>query len=241
MVRSLTSLARDYLTPALELIYPTFCGGGCGRRGEVLCNTCASSFVSLDGDNTCPLCGRPVGYAVVCGSCMTGPHPFSRGIFGYSFEGPLREAIHAFKFGGRKAVGRALVRRLAHRLSGWAGAFDVLVPMPVTEKRLKERGFNQTFIIAEEVMKLTGKPVEHGVLVKNRETLDQYSLSREERRKNIKGAFSATGGRGGVKGKRLLLVDDLYTTGNTAREACRALLPLKPKEIMFFALARTPE
>jgi ComF family protein len=231
---------REYFGYVLELVYPTSCGGGCGRRGDVLCETCAASLVFLDGDKTCPICGRSIGNAIVCGSCLIDPHPFSKGVFGYSFEGPLREAIHAFKFKGRKAVGRALVRRLAHRLSLWAGTFDVLVPMPVTEKRLKERGFNQTFIIAEEISKLTSRPVEHGVLFKTRETLDQFSLSREGRRKNIKGAFSAVGGRDSMKGKRLLLVDDLYTTGSTAREACKTLLSLGPKEILFFALARTP-
>lgn len=152
----------------------------------------------------------------------------------------MREAVHAFKFRGRKDVGRAIVRCLTGRLARCADAFDIIVPMPVTEKRLKDRGFNQTFIISEEISRITQKPIEYGTLRKTRETLDQLSLSREERRKNIRGAFSCTG-KNGVKGKRMLLVDDLFTTGSTAREACKALLSLGPKEVLFFALARTPE
>jgi ComF family protein len=182
-----------------------------------------------------------LGKAVVCGECMVDPQPFRKGFFGYSFEGSLREAIHAFKFGGRKDVGRTLVRTLGRRIDGYADAFDVVIPLPVTERRLKERGFNQSFIISEEISSLTRKPMAFATLFKVRETSDQFTLSRHERKRNIRGAFSARTGGDRIKGMRLLLVDDLYTTGSTAREACKALLSLRPKEILFFALARTPE
>jgi ComF family protein len=178
---------------------------------------------------------------MVCGRCVTHPPPFRSGFYGYSFEGPLREALHAFKFEGRKGVGRALVRGLAGRIADLSDTFDVVVPLPVTEKRLKKRGFNQSFIISEEISKLTGRPIDFSTLRKARETLDQFALSRDERRRNVKGAFASRTGANRLKGMRVLLVDDLYTTGNTAAEACRALLPLKPTEILLFALARTPE
>jgi competence protein ComFC len=240
-VRSLTSLARSLLDPVLELIYPTYCGGGCGRQGDALCPVCTAAFIYLDSALICPTCGRLLGKAAVCGRCVTHPQFFRWGFYGYSFEGPLREALHAFKFEGRKDVGRALVHGLAGRIADLSDDFDVLVPLPVTEKRLKKRGFNQSFIISEEISKLTGRPIEYSTLRKVRETLDQFALSREERRRNIKGAFASRGGAGQIKGMRVLLVDDLYTTGSTASEACKALLPLKPTEILFFALARTPE
>jgi ComF family protein len=120
-----------------------------------------------------------------------------------------------------------------------AAKFDIIVPLPVTEKRLKERGFNQSFIIAEEIGALTDKPLEYTSLCKIRETADQYSLSREERSRNIRGAF-AVRNAGRVREKRILLVDDLFTTGNTAREASRILLKSKAKEVHLFTLARTP-
>jgi len=234
-------LARSLLNPVLELIYPTYCGGGCGRQGDVLCPECTDAFIYLDPAVICPICGRFLGKALVCGQCVTHPHSFRSGSYGYSFEGPLREALHAFKFEGRKDVGRALVRGLAGRIADLSDAFDVVIPLPVTEKRLKKRGFNQSFIISEEISKVTGKPIEYSTLRKVRETLDQFALSREERRRNVKGAFASKPGARQMKDMRVLLVDDLYTTGSTAGEACKALLPLKFREILFFALARTPE
>ncbi len=125
------------------------------------------------------------------------------------------------------------------KIAAHAGAFDVVIPVPVTSTRLKKRGFNQSFIIAGEISRITGAPVNYWTLVKVKETEDQYMLSKEERKRNIRGAFSLKDARS-LAGKRLLLVDDLYTTGNTAREACRTLLRTKAKQILFFALARTP-
>jgi ComF family protein len=151
----------------------------------------------------------------------------------------LREAIHAFKFGGRIDVGRALMLMGREKIAAHASAFDVVIPVPVTKKRLKKRGFNQSFIIAEEISRMTGAPVDSGTLVKVKETEDQYMLSKVERKRNIRGAFALINASP-LAGRRLLLVDDLYTTGNTAREACRTLLRTGAKEVLFFALARTP-
>jgi ComF family protein len=166
--------------------------------------------------------------------------PFERGCFGFSYEGPLREAMQAFKFRGRKDVGRTLVRMLSDDIVRLGRLFDVIVPMPVTEKRLKERGFNQSYIIGEEIARITGKPLTYSVLRKVRETRDQYTLSKDERKRNIRGAFAAMHGQPDISRKRVLLVDDLYTTGNTASEGALALRRAKAGSISLFALARTP-
>jgi ComF family protein len=236
MVRSLINLGRSLL----EIVYPTSCGGGCGRQGEAICSFCAESFVRTDLTKTCVICGRWLGISTVCGDCSVHPQTFSSGFFGYSFEGPVREALHAFKFAGRKDVGRALVRGLSDTMAAISRRFDTIIPLPVTEKRLKKRGFNQSYIIGEEISRITGRALDYRTLIKVRETQDQFTLSKEERRKNVKNAFVASE-QSEVRGRRILLIDDLYTTGNTAREACRVLAALKPAEILFFALARTPE
>ncbi len=205
----------------------------------MLCGECRRSFITLESPFVCPSCGRWTGSDALCGGCITHPPYFTRGVYVFSFEGPLREAVHAFKFGGRIDVGTALMHMGRERIASFGGAFDLIIPMPVTDKRLKERGFNQSFIIAGEISRITGAPIDHETLVKAKETEDQYTLSKDERRRNVRGAFSLKDART-LAGKRLLLVDDLYTTGNTAREACRTLLRTKAKEILFFALARTP-
>lgn len=136
-------------------------------------------------------------------------------------------------------MGRALVRLLQPKLLAMQDEFDVIVPLPVTEKRLKERGFNQTFIIGEEISAVTGKELAYRVLYKTKETKDQYTLSRSERKKNVRGVFALRDGNL-LKGKRVLLVDDLFTTGATAREATRVLQAAGSRSVVLFALARTP-
>ena len=206
----------------------------------MLCRACLDSFCPVDRIGTCPVCGRWTGAAVECGACIIDPALFEQGHFGYVFEGPVREALHAFKFRGRKDVGRALVQTLEELITSMASDFDLIVPMPVTEKRLRARGFNQSFIVSEEISRITGKPVDHHTLRKTRETQDQYTLSKKERKKNLVRAFSIEGSGEALKGKRVLLVDDLYTTGNTAREASKTIARAKTGAILFFALARTP-
>ncbi len=213
--------------------------GGCGSRGAPLCGDCLSLFRRVETGASCPLCGRWVSSPGTCGACIEDHPPFERGYYGFYFDGPLREALLSFKFKGRKDVGRLLVSLLEDELKLICERFDVIIPLPVTEKRLKERGFNQSYVIAEEIGAITARPINFSSLYKQRETRDQYALSREERRKNVRGAF-AVRRSDTITGKRVLLVDDLMTTGNTAHEASRVLLSGSAKAVVVFALARTP-
>ncbi len=102
-----------------------------------------------------------------------------------------------------------------------------------------ERGFNQSFIIGKEVTKITGKEICSSVLVKTKRTKDQYSLSEKERKENIRGVF-AVKNKNGIEGKKVLLDDDLFTTGYNAPEVSRSPLKSSAGEVIFFTLARTP-
>lgn len=226
----------DALKRALEILYPLHCGG-CGARGFVICPECIDSFRTLDEASTCPVCGRWTGTRTMCGECIDGKRGFREGRYGFYFENRLRDALHAFKFEGRKDVGKHLISLIREKVAALSGIADVIVPVPVTEKRLKERGFNQSFIVSEEISTITLQPVLHNVLFKIRETADQFTLSRDERRKNIKGVFAVRNGKK-IEGKRILLVDDLFTTGYTVREASRALLKGQAECVTVFALAR---
>lgn len=221
----------------MDLVYPLRCGG-CGTNGYVLCKECTDTFLPVDEETSCPLCGLPVGVRSVCGKCLGDKNLFDEGIYGFYYENRLRDAIHSFKFSGRKDVGKYLIGLVERKIAASSSRFDCIVPLPVTEKRLKERGFNQSFILGEEISKISGKPVLHSALKKTKETKDQYSLSKDARKRNVKNAFSLSGDAK-IKEKRVLLVDDLYTTGHTAREATRILLRGKAGGVVFFALART--
>ncbi len=223
---------------ALKILYPLRCGA-CGADGSVLCPACIETLRVVEEAASCPVCGRWVGERIMCGECITETRGFQEGLYGFYFENRLRDALHAFKFQWRKDVGKCLIAILRNKIASLSERIDAIIPIPVTEKRLRERGFNQSFIISEEISAITGRPVHHSILFKTQETRDQYTLSKDERRKNIKGVFSIKDG-GSVRGRSILLVDDLFTTGYTIREASRTLRKEKPAEIVVFALARTP-
>jgi len=223
----------------LDIFYPLHCGGCNAVLGSILCKDCVDTFRSVEEEKTCPICGRLIGKSVLCGACMEEKQTFHKGYFGYYFEGRLRDVIHAFKFNGRIDAGKHLVHLLKEKFDTMAKEIDCIIPLPVTEKRLMERGFNQSFIIGEEIAKMTGKEIYPAVLVKTKQTKDQFTLSRKERKKNISGVFAVKNSHT-ISGKKVLLVDDLFTTGYTAREASRSLLKSSAKEVIFFALARTP-
>jgi ComF family protein len=226
----------DALKNALEIIYPLRCGG-CGARGFVICPECIEDFRTVEEASTCPVCGRWTGKRIMCGECIDKKRGFQEGHYGFYFENRLRDALHAFKFERRKDVGKFLISLIREKIAGLSEVVDAIIPVPVTEKRLKERGFNQSFIISEEISKIISRPVLHSTLLKIRETRDQFTLSKDERRKNIKGVFAVKNGTG-IGGKRILLVDDLFTTGYTVREASRALFKEKAERVIVFALAR---
>jgi ComF family protein len=190
-------------------------------------------------DVVCPVCGRWLGMSILCGACSGAKMWFTKGVYGFYYEGALRDAIHAFKFNGRKDAGRRLVRLIEGKIRSLGGQFDCIVPVPVSEKRLRERGFNQSTIISEEIADITGGDLNCRALVKCGGTRDQFTLSRRERKKNVRGAFTIDD-RPSVEGRRILLVDDLFTTGYTASEAARTLIAAGSADVTLFALARTP-
>ncbi|HOJ43356.1 MAG TPA: ComF family protein [Syntrophorhabdaceae bacterium] len=233
MAALLGNLAKNLL----DIVFYQSCAA-CGAKGEIICKTCQDSFRIIDHNSVCPVCGKDVGRRIICGECLTNKRGFSEGYFGFVYENRLRDALHTFKFNGRPEVGRYLVSLLKDSMVMLKEKVDCIVPIPVTEKRLRERGYNQSFIISEEISNLIGKPVFYSVLFKIKETKDQYSLSKDERKKNIRGAF-AVKGDSHIKGKRVLIVDDLFTTGYTAYEASKVISMAMPEWIVFFALART--
>ncbi|MCX5806362.1 MAG: ComF family protein [Proteobacteria bacterium] len=237
MLSNSTNTARNLLKAVLEIVYPVHCGG-CDKKGYVLCRECIDSLRIVEDDSTCPVCGRWLGKRAVCGECIQKQRGFQEGYYGFYFENRLRDAIHAFKFHGRKDVGKHLIHLIKEKIISFSESYDCIIPIPVTEKRLKERGFNQSFVIGEEISKITGKPLYHSILYKARDTMDQYSLHRDERKKNIRGAFRVQNGHE-IQAKGVLLVDDLFTTGYTAREASGVLLKAGACHTLFFALART--
>jgi len=151
-------------------------------------------------------------------------------------EGPLRKAIHRFKYDN--------VRDLAAPLGGLLGDYlerellpaEVIVPVPLHPKRLRERGYNQSALLARQLGEQTGLPVLEGSLLRMRETASQVELSAQERKENVRGAFACVDER--LAGKRVLLIDDVCTTGATLEACSIALAQRGPRSVWALVLAR---
>ncbi|MFH1087339.1 MAG: ComF family protein [Chloroflexota bacterium] len=201
----------------VDLLFPRRCVG-CGKTGDFLCSRCLSSLPCLG--EVCPRCGRPQAGGNLCPGCWVWQNEIDgiRSVF--RFDGAVRKAIHQFKYDSLKALAGPLALLLAGYLKSKPLPVEVLVPVPLHLHRLKERGYNQSALLARETGKLTSLPVIEDTLRRLKDSPRQArSASVAERRRNVVGAFRCTGS--GLAGKRTLLIDDVCTSGATL-EACAA-------------------
>jgi ComF family protein len=198
----------------LDLLYPPKCPG-CGRLGEVFCPQCrwhVRSYPLL----CCPRCGKPAAARALCASCAAFPSPLEAILPATVFSHPIRPAIHDFKYEGVLDLAAPLAEWLVatwrlHRLSA-----DLIVPVPLHRQRERERGYNQSALLAQRLSAAIGAPVAPAELVRTVRTRPQVGLTQEQRRANIAGAFRCAGD---VTDLRIALIDDVCTTGSTL-EAC---------------------
>jgi ComF family protein len=154
------------------------------------------------------------------------------------YRGELRKAVHLLKFSGRRALAFGLGKSVASREACTVvSASEIVVPVPLSRQRLAERGYNQAALIAVGLARGADLPLVPRGLSRARHTQPQAGLSAASRRANLRGAFRATGGL--VTRRRVLLIDDVYTTGATVQAAASALLAGGAREVRVFALARS--
>lgn len=222
----------------LNLIYPSRCPVCEGQTDSFtfspICKTCWSGIKRYEGPS-CSICREPFTseYATLCGKCLRQRPPFTRAISYGLYSDTLKEALHLLKFSSAK--------RLAKPLGMLVAGLDMpevhgIVPVPLSIKGLRDRGFNQTMLISRTVSKGLGIPLFAGLLYKNKETPSQVGLSAKERLLNLRGAFST---RRRLNGEKVLLVDDIMTTGATASECARTLLKAGAGEIFVATVARS--
>lgn len=153
-------------------------------------------------------------------------------LFGpFDYSDNLRDAIFEFKFGGSYAYGDVFAELVFRALPPYYlyDDYDMIVPVPLYGERLKERGFNQAELFADGLSRRLGVPLANDVLFRTRNTMRQMALSRSLRERNVDGAFYAVESE--VSGKRILLADDIYTAGATARSCAKELLSKGAKEV----------
>ena len=204
-----------------------------------LCDACWEQIEFLKPP-WCRICGLP-GWRAVCADCGERPPLFRRLRAIAFYEPTLREAIHLMKYEKKQVISKHLIHLLQARLPQDLGStdYDFLLPIPLHTNRFRQRGFNQSEQIAQGVAKAWGVPVRTDILVRIRDTVPLSRLnSHEERVKNIAGAFEVRS-LDSIQGRKILLIDDIFTTGTTINEALKVLQVANPACVDVLTLTRT--
>ena len=221
------------LTGALDLLFPPRCAV-CDREGSFLCQECRPSLPRLERPY-CALCAGP-STKPACSWCEVAPPAFDSVRAPYRFTGPVREMVHNLKYRDLRASAPELGRLMASCLESERISASILVPVPLHRRRERERGYNQSALLAREVSYLTGIPVAADVLRRTRDTAPQVAMAgHAERWRNIEGAFHCVGD---VQGQRVLLIDDVVTTGSTMSACAEPLRASGASSVWGLALAR---
>jgi ComF family protein len=237
------------LSELIEIIYPPKCHVCLDflddeeRKSPDICDNCYSAFPLLTHP-ICSICGVPFASKVEedhqCERCIR-TRPFYDELRSpYLYQDTIMEAIHRLKYSGKSYLARSMGRLLADFLKDWRGDIDsmIMMPVPLHKKKLRQRGFNQSVLLVKEIIRLIDIKADYFTLRRIRYTETQTGLTLEERRKNVKGAFEVTG-KANLKGKSVIMVDDVATTGNTINECARMLKKAGCERVLGLTLART--
>jgi ComF family protein len=238
---------RAFLKALLDLLLPSFCLAcekPLGPTPELLfCPDCLEGIHCVTSP-LCPCCGRV--YLVAaggdhhCGACLSTPLHFSQARAIFLYEEPVKEVIHRFKYQGKTACLPTFARFAKNlpQMAEMEGA-DWIIPVPLHPSRLRERGFNQALLLARAFF-----PKDHriasDILIRTRPTEPQTNFNGTARRANLKNAFAVVKPLR-LAGKKILLVDDVFTTGTTVNECARVLKKSGAAEVMVLTLARVKE
>ena len=229
----------------LDTIYPPRCVV-CQRMGAVVCAQCLNSMHPPDVP-LCTHCGATIlnaGYSApaLCPDCAAGRGPMHLdGVrVAAAYAGAARTAVLALKFGGERRVAERLATLMSIPYQCEIHIADMVIPVPLHTNRQRERGYNQAELLARAFARLQGLPVRTDILKRARATEAQTRLSRVERRRNVAGAFALTSPTAAaiVSGKRIVLVDDVTTTGSTIDAAAEPLRAAGATSVWGLAFAR---
>jgi len=228
------------------LLFPrtcTFCDERLSEAGDsLLCNACLESIHAV-APPFCEGCGLPLPGIIgeearYCGRCLSDPPTYGRARYGVQYEGPVRDAMVKFKYSRALHMGRGLSVLLldAFYRHFQQGDFDFIVPVPMHRRRLVQRGFNQAAVLAERISRRILTPIDRTSLIKTKDTPPQVGLPRSQRIKNLKNAFAVSHPEK-IRDRRILLIDDVATTGSTVNECSRTLLKAKAASVDALVLA----
>lgn len=221
----------------LDILYPRrcpLCGEILSKKNLTVCEFCRQS-VNLVSEPFCMKCGKPIRNREqeYCQDCESHAHSFLEGRAAFPYTGKIQKSILNLKLHNCRSYGQffsgAMAAVFKHYEIRWQ--IDIICPIPLHRRKRKFRGFNQAELLAKPIGEAFSIPVIPDLLVKTEETRDQKNLDRKTRQKNLKKAFKI--GPHDVKLKRILLVDDIYTTGSTIDAAASVLKEAGASEVFF--------
>lgn len=233
-----------FLEKVTELLYPRrcpLCDGLLADREKYICASCRGKIRFIEGPR-CMKCGRPLRSTAVeyCDNCRRREHPFVRGFAPFVYRNLCQESLMRFKYDHRAEYagfyGAAICGFGRELLAEWKP--QLILSVPVHRRRLIKRGYNQAEQIANAVSKQTGIPASDRLIRRRRNTKPQKGLTPEERRRNLAGAFTVS--KGARFPERVLLVDDIYTTGATMDAMTEVLLKHGVKKVYVACVSIAP-
>lgn len=201
-----------------------------------ICKSCGRTLPVI-GERYCMRCGKPLETeAELCGDCVRKRRAFDRGVSLWAYTPGVKASVYRFKYGNKRWYAewyaRAICRRYGKLLKNWQP--DCLVPVPIHESRRRRRGYNQAELLARELSRRTGIPVAADLVVRRKKTQPQKWLDPMERKKNVRDAFEVVRPLGAQR--RILLVDDVFTTGSTLDELAVTLKRAGAEKTWFVTL-----
>ena len=210
----------------LDLIYPPVCGI-CGK---------------IDKNSLCNKCNLKVKKEAVFGVdeyCETQDKLFDEHLYVFIYSGIIRNAILNYKFNNKSYIYKTITKFLLknEKFVEIIKSYDIIIPVPLSKKRMKERGYNQSELIAKEISKTLNIDLNKQSLIKNQNTVAQSTLNKEERLKNSQGVYTLKYPNK-ITNKNVLIIDDIYTTGSTVNECSKKILKANPEKIGVLTIAK---
>ena len=194
------------------------------KLNKFICVECRTKLPFVE-DMYCLKCGKPVGDdREYCTDCKKREHYFTRGVSVWSYSPMLKKSLYRFKYNNKRYYAKyytdEIVKRYSRLITQWG--VDIIIPVPLYKKKKRRRGYNQAEILANELSSRISIPLDCRIVTRIRDTLPQKMLNDMERQKNLKGAFKIN--KSVIELKKILLIDDIFTTGSTVDEIARVLL-----------------
>lgn len=160
-------------------------------------------------------------------------------IYFFKYQGIIRKIILDYKFNEKSYLYRTIIYFLLKnkKIFDFFNSYDTIIPVPISRERKKERGYNQSLLIAKEISKISKIPIQNKCLYKIKDNTKQSTLGKEEREKNVQGVYELKNSKN-ISGKSILIIDDIYTTGNTIKECCKILKQEKVKKLGVLTIAK---